>query len=371
MTGISLDTSSMHLSRCIKWNHLLQNLMENKTAVMLSVGACGKIHIENKKDQLKISNRSYITEADICSEYTRSPDRCLTVSSKSFGKKSQDRLNINKVRRTVRDQEGMLLFVESLIGSIKEFADTADTACTDKIRANKTLDVSFLSEYPYHRRRWRGNDRVMGDHSDLSKWPKAGSSEDSCHGGKAIALADVVKKLLWDNRMDQIFALLNNKIGFEHLLCANTCQSSTEGLFRAGYNVMMCYLHINLMIVNGYRFSSEFVRFITSKRNYAHQHCYTEFDGILDVLNQYSLEEDMKSNMDALTELSKACFRYLYLSQVLFKEIGVYEWINNIAGLLSNSLGLKMFSRTIYNPNWQSSAWLGRVGHDEYEIVFN
>ena len=60
-----------HLHSLLPWNLLsdLQMFRVGKTTPMTMLsGKCDKIHVQNKGDQIKIVNRDYIDENDICKD---------------------------------------------------------------------------------------------------------------------------------------------------------------------------------------------------------------------------------------------------------------------------------------------------------------
>lgn len=59
-----------HLNHLLPWDSLLKLscFYHNKTSIKMKTGKCGKIHIVNKDDKLKVKYRKYITEDMICNK---------------------------------------------------------------------------------------------------------------------------------------------------------------------------------------------------------------------------------------------------------------------------------------------------------------
>ena len=75
-----------HLHSLLPWNLLsdLQMFRVGKTTPMTMLsGKCDKIHVQNKGDQIKIVNRDYIDENDICKDPKCKTNKTITVVNKN------------------------------------------------------------------------------------------------------------------------------------------------------------------------------------------------------------------------------------------------------------------------------------------------
>jgi hypothetical protein len=69
-----------HLQHLLPWHFInnlsFMNIAKTETFIMYS-GKCNKIHILNKSDQIKVKNRKYIKENDICKD--KKCKTCATI----------------------------------------------------------------------------------------------------------------------------------------------------------------------------------------------------------------------------------------------------------------------------------------------------
>lgn len=215
-----MQTNDLHLSKYVAWTGLLDNLYENKSSVKFTTGNCGKIHIEKKSDLIKIRHRHYITDNDICKHYLENKANCPSTTKKYFHKKKGFKFNINLVRgRICRNKKRLIYFVESLIKTIGNFATSRQN--NEILVSSSNFDISFLANYQY-----TDIGKCFDEYNDLSKWPTKEKYQQYSkpYGNEAIILADILKRLIWQNRMDQVFALINNGKYLQPLLIANNSQ---------------------------------------------------------------------------------------------------------------------------------------------------
>ena len=119
-----------HLNHLLPWSSLVSLSVydDNKTRpIIFTVGECGKIHLETKKDKIRFRNRKYITDEMICNEEECKPETKTKFTRPNQKKKWKFNLshsNLFQVK-SYRDSEAKIIckFFHEFHVNLEKFAD--------------------------------------------------------------------------------------------------------------------------------------------------------------------------------------------------------------------------------------------------------
>ena len=120
-----------HLNHLLPWN-LLSDMpffyVGKTNDMIMKSGKCNKIHVQNKGDQIKIENRGYIDENDICKDDKCKTNKTITVVNKNNKFKwicsSSISSWIDKIRKySVKEHNMYYNFMTQYSKTLNQFAD--------------------------------------------------------------------------------------------------------------------------------------------------------------------------------------------------------------------------------------------------------
>jgi len=330
-----------HLSHILPWKILLKNYYINLSdCLILPVCNCDKMHIIKKSDELKIQNRKYITDEQICRDIN-----CKEKGEKKFYK-NQHKIKLS-IKSISQQQNNSYFSKECKIRHIKifwkEYSKTINTFANDylkKLKKIKKNNIQNTDEYLIN----KVKEYYVLDKDATYKYNKE-SMEKRIHKPRlnsygSVSQYEFVYALISSGEDNDIIYLLNeidkykknNKKGLSMFDVISEWGTQSFGRY-ANYimeNMNTLYLTINIIIESGNLYNKEvweklnkmdiylFGDFHSFVPKWLHEHFYiNKLKEYNNTLSNINLIDCIK--VYELYDLLKKIFRYNYIWLVLLK----------------------------------------------------
>jgi hypothetical protein len=288
MTGI-------HLNHKIYWSDAIRLFTFPKDpGVELTMGYCNKIHINNKDTEIKIKNRSYLTN-QICIN-----NSCKIVGKRKFYKSSKETIDLGKFLKIQSIDD--ILLVKQLINSIIDFSRTERNKYKRKVYLNKH------------------NNKILKDIiEDIKKkynWfkPEDEILFDSCLCwlfNVLIEIGDIETLLSFtDDQIKKVFCCLHG---------GQAVGNNTNYLI---YHIIKTYIFTNLIYASG-SFENNENWGIMKPDSYFRNNLMFNCDGqtFLYQSRKYLINDIYIKDLVSMRKLCKDCFRFIYILYMIRVEV--------------------------------------------------
>jgi len=295
--------SGLHLSHLLPWKDLIKGSYKDQ-GIELPTGECGGIHVSNKKTQLQVDHRKYLDD-QICHDL-----ECKVTGTKIFRKNNRTKeftLTRNRHERHCLDpeEEGKQLhFAECFEKAIREFAETERKKVQRNVVNN---DCDFLIK------------------ETLAKLEEKTGSK-------------LYRGMEWRGCNCELFVLLIENGDAETLLSFSDqeilsvlgCQHGGQAVgnnFRfLEWHILRVFICTNVIFASEIQDSPEKWGCLSPNSN---RYCFRS-DLMEDCDGQtflYSSRRFLKDDVymkdwEAMKQLSKDCFKFLYYVAMIRKEVG-------------------------------------------------
>lgn len=289
----------MHLRHKIPWDDLVFCLRTDPTEILLPVGECGQIHLINKETEIKVINRKFIKQEQICTVN----DCPIAAQLGSFSKNKLSEPTLTARETEPHNKEfvrRLRYFAQKFIEAVLEFVDTELLKHTDEVIENfKPLEAPKALVT-----------RCFDCYSEPCRY--------NCENF-------LIFSMFTNNQIDHLLWLDKKKeVNIGIALGANYGgQAVGNGwTFLIIYHLLPFYLTANAIIACGYE-SDESKWGILAPESYFRSSILHDCDFITFVPSLRSLlhKDIFMKDMTKTMELLKECFRHIYMYFMLRKKL--------------------------------------------------
>jgi len=287
--------SGVHLSHLVSWSDLVDHCtIYHDPGIKLPTGECGRVHPINKKTKLQVDQRKFLSNK-VCND----PD-CKTTGHKIFRKNKKKSISIPRdlIPPHIPDGSSLSRFIDQFTKAIQEFAQTE----RQKVQRS-ALEAADV-------------EHVIKKLKDQGKWP-----ED--------------ESIMWHGCMCPVFSILIESGDAETLLSFSnqqieavlSCQHGGQAVgnnFRfLTWHVVRAYMITNLIVAADLQDKPKewgpMRPGSTCREDLTH-----DCDGqtFLFFSRQYLEDDVYMKDWEAMSQLCKNCFKYLYFVEMLRQEVG-------------------------------------------------
>jgi hypothetical protein len=295
--------TGLHLSHKVSWKDLLEYFVVYKDhGIELPIGNCGRIHLINRKTQIQVNHRKYLAN-QVCTDL-----ECKVTASKVFRKSLKKKISLTRFRpnylRTYNTKQ-LSDFIDCFSRAICEFAETERKKVGQRnvVKTDLAVFHQEIIEKLKEEKRWLKSEEEM-------KWYRSWCSR--CQLFTILIEAADAKKL---------FSFSDKKIK-SVLSCTHGGQAVGNNFNFLSLHVLTVYLCTNLIVASGLQDNPEEWGPMRPGSYFRRELMY-DCDGqtFLYSSRRFLTDDVYMKDWEAMRQLCKNCFQFLYFTEMLRQEI--------------------------------------------------
>lgn len=296
--------SGLHLSHKTAWSEVADLFKQYKDpGIDFPTGDCGRIHLDSQKIKFQVQNRKYL-EDQVCKA-----EDCATTSTKRFRKSDKHVLTLTRRRGQLRKsiEKSDVKLCEQLANAIIEFAETERRKFRRKIDSRED------------RRAFR--EEVIEKLKSRNQWLDLKDQDPYFHRCNC----QLFTMLLEANDVETLLSFSDDEIR-SVLGCLHGGQAVGNNIRFLTWHVWRVYIFTNLIIAFGLQDEPEkWGPMAPSPNWYCLRQHQLQFDcdgqTFLYWSRKFVTDDVYMKDFEAMRQLCKDCFRFLYLLEVVRIEV--------------------------------------------------